>query len=438
MRLALHYRFEPGAADDGVTLDVPLHLLNALDPSRLTWLVPGLMEEKSAELIRSLPKSLRRNYVPAPDFARAFAQAHPQAEADALSGSLARFLSRSTGAPVQALDFDEAALEPHLRMAFRLADREGRVLSVSRDLSALKAEFGSASERAFAQSAGERLARSGLIAFPDVAVPRQVSGAAGVPAYPALVDQGDSVALAVFADPGQAGREHEAGVRKLAGLALADKVKQARKQLPVSPKLGLLYAAIESSERLRADIVDAALNALLAEGLEEIRDRASFDARIAQTGRELFEQAMQRLQLAESILGAYAAIKPRLESKLLGWARGNLDDINEHLRSLVHAGFLRETPAAFLAEFPRYLKALALRVERAIADPLKDQARMLELQPYAAALGRAQAAGSVLSPAWQAFQWDLEELRVQTYAQELGTRRTVSHKRLARQLDSLS
>ncbi len=104
---------------------------------------------------------------------------------------------------------------------------------------------------------------------------------------------------------------------------------------------------------------------------------------------------------------------------------------------MVHAGFLRETPAAFLAEFPRYLKALDLRAERAIADPIKDQARLLELQPYADALARAQEKNSLLTPAWLAFQQDLEELRVQTFAQELGTRRPVSHKRLARQLQHL-
>jgi ATP-dependent helicase HrpA len=438
VRLALHYRFEPGAIDDGLTLDVPLHLLKALDPVRLSWLVPGLIEEKAAALIRSLPKSLRRNYVPAPDFARAFFQAHPVPEADVIQGALARFLTRSTGAPVQTIDFDDSELDPHLRMNFRLGERDGKVLTVSRDLPHLMEKFGVAAERAFAASAGERLAQRGLTHFPDAPIPLQVSAAAGVPAYPALVDQDDSVALEVFADPQQAQSEHARGVRRLAKFALAEKIKQARKQLPVSPKLGLLYAAIESSERLRADIVDAALNALLAEGLAEIRDKAAFDALIAKITRQLFEQAMQRLQLAETILAAYAEIKPKLESKLLGWARGNLDDITEHLHSLVHAGFLRDTPAAFLAEFPRYLKAISLRAERALADPLKDQVRMLELKPYAEALRRTQARAPALPPPWLEFQRDLEELRVQTFAQELGTRRSVSNKRLARQLEQLA
>ncbi|MEO8161805.1 MAG: DUF3418 domain-containing protein, partial [Arenimonas sp.] len=438
VRLALHYRFEPAAQDDGVTLDVPLHLLMALDPVRLGWLVPGLVEEKATELIRGLPKALRRNYVPAPDFARAFREAHPQPEADALEGALARFLSRSTGAPVQALDFEPQALAPHLRMNLRLGDRKGKPLAMSRDLAELQARFGADAEKAFADSAGERLAKSGLTAFPEAPVPMQVAGAAGVPAYPALVDEGETVAIAVFAEPMQARAEHQRGVRALARLALADKVRQARRQLPVSPKLGLLYAAIESSERLRADIVEAAFKALLADGLAEIRHRAAFEGLMLAAGGQLFAEAMRRLQLAEAILAGYAEVRAKLDSKLLGWASGNLDDIRGHLSALVQPGFLRETPAELLAQFPRYLKALSLRAERAIADPQKDQARMLEIRPYSEALHAARAKPPPLSPGWQAFRHDLEELRVQTFAQELGTRRPVSPKRLARQLEQLA
>ena len=434
VRLAMHYRFEPGAEDDGVTLDVPLHLLKALDPARLGWLVPGLIEEKAAALIRALPKSLRRNYVPAPDFARAFVQAYPQPDADAFTGTLARFLTRATGAPVAGTDFDETAIEPHLRMNLRLADRNGKILALSRDLSELKRTYGDRAEREFAERAGERIARDGLRTFPEEPIPAEVAAAAAVTAYPALVDEGDSVALRVFADVEQARREHRAGVRRLLEIALADKVKQARKQLPVSPKLGLLYAAIETAERLRADIVDAALNALLGQDLD-IRDRASFESRLAAAGAELFPEAMRRLQLAETILAAYAEIKPRLESPLLGWASANLDDLRARLEELVHRGFLRTTPGHALAELPRYLKALKLRAERALADPVKDQARMLELQPFTDALRRAPTdqPGGV---DWQSFRWDLEELRVQTFAQELGTRRPVSAKKLARLLSS--
>ncbi|GAB2670499.1 ATP-dependent RNA helicase HrpA [Arenimonas aestuarii] len=446
-RLALHYRFEPGHAEDGVTLDVPLHLLMALDATRLGWLVPGLVEEKATALIRGLPKALRRNYVPAPDFARAFAQAFPEPEADSLAGTLARFLGKATGAPVAALDFDESALDPHLRMNLRLAERDGTMLALSRDLDALKSRFGDRAEQAFAERAGEDLAQEGLVRFPDAPVPVQVPGAAGVPAFPALVDQGGTVSLSVFADRDEAAREHAAGVRRLLRLGLADKLRQARKQLPVSPKLALLYATIEgfqqapgqgpAHEHLRSDLADAALLAVTDGDLGAVRDPSAFSAQLLEAGKRLFPEAMARLQLAEQILGLVADIKPRLESPLLGWAKGNLDDLKAQLAGLVPPGFLRETPAEALSEYPRYLKALSLRAERALRDPVRDQARMLELKPFADALERARATGEAALPAWQSLRWDLEELRVSLFAQELGTRRQVSAKKLARTLQGL-
>ena len=447
-RLALHYRFEPGHAEDGVSLDVPLHLLKALDGPRVGWLVPGLVEEKTTALIRGLPKALRRNYVPAPDFARAFAEAYPKAEADSLPGTLARFLSKATGAAVTALDFDEAALDAHLRINLRLAERDGKVLATSRDLDELRRRFGEQAERAFAERAGEDLARDGLLKFPESPIPAQVAGAAGVPAYPALVDQRESVALSVFADVVEAAREHDAGVRRLATFALAEKLRQARKQLPVLPKLALLYAAIEgfaqapgappAHEHLRTDLAQAALNAVLAAPFNDVRSAAVFQQRVDEAGRRLFAEAMVRLQLAEAILGLVADIKPRLESKLLGWASGNLDDLKAQLAGLVPPGFLRDTPADSLAEYPRYLKALSLRADRALRDPVRDQARMLELKTFTDALAKKRQGGRALDPAWQSLRWDLEELRVSMFAQELGTRRQVSTKRLARQLEALT
>ena len=441
-RLPLHYRFEPGAADDGVTLEVPLHLLNALDPARLSWLAPGFVADKASALIRSLPKAMRRNYVPAPDFGRAFFEAFPKPTADDIRGELARFLSKATGVPVTALDFEEAALEPHLRMNLRLREDprgggEGRVLAESRDLDALRARFGAKAGQAFAARAGRAMAASGLRDFPPQAIPHEVPGEAGVPAYPALRDEGDTVALQVFADRAEAEAAHPRGVRRLLEIVLADKVKQARKQLPVSPKTGLLYAAIESQERLRGDIVDAAMNAVLADGLEAIRDRAAFERRRDEAGKRLFGEAMERLKLAEAILSAVADLKPQLEAPLMGWARGNLDDLRAQLAALVHPGFLRETPADALAQLPRYVKAMRLRAERAVRDPARDQARMLEIKPFADALAQAVEDGVAGSADWQALRWDLEELRVSMFAQELGARAGVSPKKLAQRLQAL-
>ena len=460
MRLPLHYRFEPGAADDGVTLEVPLALLNALDPARLSWLAPGFVADKAAGLIRTLPKAQRRNYVPAPDFGRAFFEAFARPSADSLAGELARFLSRATGAAVSALDFDEAALEPHLRMNLRLREDvagaksrgDSRILAESRDLEDLRAQFGERAGQAFAARAGRALAASHaqeLRAFPHAPIPEQVPGEAGVPGWLALEDAGDHAVLRVFADRDQARAAHPRGVERLLRIALADKARQARRQLPVSPQLGLLYAAIEKfgsgpearakeKEQLRTDLVEAALNAVLADGLDGIRDADAFGRRAEAAGRQLFAESMARLQLAEQILAAVAELKPRLEAKLMGWAGANLDDLRAQLDGLVHPGFLRHTPAQALAQFPRWLRGMVLRAERALRDPARDQARMLELKPFADALAAAQQRGDDASPQWQALRWDLEELRVSLFAQELGSRGGVSPKKLAQRLAALT
>ncbi|MGI8560809.1 MAG: DUF3418 domain-containing protein, partial [Luteimonas sp.] len=181
-RLAVRYRFEPGAPDDGMTVAVPLHLLKALDPARLSWLAPGFVQDKAAAMIRSLPKALRRNFVPAPDFARAFATAHGADEADAFAGALARFLKRMTGVDVAATDFDEEALEPHLRANLRLLDPDGSsVLAESRALADLREAFGARAAEAFARHAAAGLARAGMTAFPETPIAASVPGAGGVP-----------------------------------------------------------------------------------------------------------------------------------------------------------------------------------------------------------------------------------------------------------------
>jgi ATP-dependent helicase HrpA len=332
----------------------------------------------------------------------------------------------------------------------------GHVLAESRDLDELRKRFGERAAAAFAARAAEGLAQQGLHAFPDTPIPVSVPGAGGVPAYPALHDDGDSVSLRVHAEREVARREHPRGVRRLLAMALADKLKQARKQLPVTPKTGLLYASIESAaprrgddglplkegDRLRADLLDGAFASLTNEGLEEggldeIRDPAAFAARRDAVVKQLFPEAMERLRQAESILAAVAEARSKLESPLMGWASGNLDDMRAHLASLTPPGFLRHIPGEVLREYPRYLKALALRGERALRDPVRDQARMLELKPFADALAQAVAGGSADTPQWQALRWDLEELRVSLFAQELGARGGVSPKKLAQRLESL-
>ncbi len=473
VRLAVQYRFDPGAADDGMTVAVPLHLLNALDPSRLSWLAPGFILDKATALIKSLPKTLRRNFVPAPDFARAFAEAYPQPDADSIESTLARFLKKLGGIELSTVDFDPTSIEAHLRANLRLMDAQGRhVLAESRDLDDLRARFGKRAADAFSARAAEGLAQAGLREFPAIAIPSSVSGAGGVLAYPALHDDGDSVSLAVHADRSDAQRHHPLGVRRLLRIDLAEKLKHARKQLPVQAKTSLLYAAIEAraprelsakaiatlasssmaqrssqsrpamaskdSDRLREDLIEGAFFALAADGLDAIRDATVFMQRRDAIAKTFFAEAMERLKQAETILARVAEVRAALESNLMGWAKANLDDMHAQLAVLASPGFLRDTPAEALREYPRYLKALSLRAERALRDPTRDQARMLELKPFADALDDARDRGIDHAPGWQALRWELEEFRVSLFAQELGAKSGISAKKLAARLAHLT
>ncbi|HRA36848.1 MAG TPA: ATP-dependent RNA helicase HrpA [Pseudomonadota bacterium] len=432
-RLALRYRFEPGHAEDGVAIDLPLAFLNALPDARLGWLVPGLLQEKVAEWIRALPKGLRRNFVPAPDFARAFAEAVPPDER-ALGVALSAWLEKATGVAVAPEAWDEAALPPHLRFHVRLLDEQGAVLESGRDLAALRAQHGLRARQAFARETAASISRSGLTQWDFEALPAVVSTDAGLTAYPALVAEDGSVAIRVYEREDEAALAHAQGVTALLRRVLADKLRAARKQLPLAPKAAIAYTAVDSPERLREDLVESAFEALLRERAATVRVRAAFDALAAELGRQLFPEAVRRLAVAEEILVLYGGLAPKLAPPLMGYAGANFDDLRAQLARLVQPGFARAWPLERLAQFPRYLKAMALRVERLQQDARRDQARMLQAQEFERALDAAPAAPAA---ARERLRWAIEEFRVQLFAQELGTREPVSEKRLRKLVDEL-
>ncbi len=434
-RLRLSYRFVPGDAADGVTMQVPLALVNTVPAARCEWLVPGLLAEKVAEAIRGLPKALRRNFVPAPDFARAFAEAEAPRD-EALFAALAGYLRRVTGVEVTAADFAEAALPPHLSMNFRIYDEKGATLVESRDLAAIQAQWTGAARVAFSQRADVELTREDVEAFDFEDIPGSIVSSGGLTAFPALVDLGESVALRVFERHDEAQSEHRRGVERLLRNALADRIKQARRQLPLNNALMLKWAAIGTAEALRTDLVEAALLELLATQDPDIRTRAAFERARETIARGLFPAAVERLTQAEAIIAAYAELQPLLQPPLMGFAKANYDDLREQLGELLFPGFLREVEKPRLAQFPRYLKAMRLRAERLRQDPARDQSRMLALQGYWRDYLklRAERGGDA---GLGELRWAIEELRVSTFAQELRTAEPVSPKRVAKLIEGL-
>ncbi|MET0230461.1 MAG: ATP-dependent RNA helicase HrpA [Rhodanobacteraceae bacterium] len=434
-KLRLTYRFVPGDAADGVTLHVPLALVNAVPAPRCDWLVPGLLAEKIAELIRALPKALRRNFVPAPDFARAFAEAEAPRD-EPLASALAAYLARVTGVAVSASDFASIELPAHLSMNFRIFDEAGRTLAESRDLASIQAQWTGAARVAFSRRADVELTREDVDAFDFEEIPDRVISPGGLTAFPALVDLGETTALRVFERRDEALAAHRGGVERLLRQTLADAIKRAQRQLPLRNALMLKWAPLGSAESLRVDLVEGALRDLLAARDLDIRQRSAFEHAREDISRALFGGAMERLAIVEDIILGYAELKPLLDPPLMGFARANYDDLGDQLAELLPPGFARDTSKPRLAHFPRYLRAMKVRAERLRQDPARDQARMLGVQLYWREYLKLRATRSD-DPALAELRWLVEELRVSTFAQELRTPETVSPKRLAKLVETL-
>jgi ATP-dependent helicase HrpA len=439
-RYRLEYRFVPGDEADGVTLHLPLAMLNALPAARCEWLVPGLLAEKVAELIRGLPKALRRNFVPAPDFARAFVEAESPRD-EPLAKALAAFLKRTTGVDIAAAEFSAVELPPHFRMRYRLHDgdissKPGKTLASSRDLAALRGQWEGQAREAFSRKTDIELTREDVASWDFEEIPAQVRSDGGLTAFPALVDLGDTVALRVFERSDEARVAHRQGVVRLLRNALAGDAKQARRRLPIGPALALKYAPLGSVDGLREDLLEGGFGDLLEQHDPDARTAGAFETLRTRFSRELFGAGVERLKLAEPIIDAQADLKPWLQPPLLGFARASYDDLREQFDALLTPGFLRELLSARLAHYPRYLKAMRLRGERLRQDPAKDQQRMLQVLPYWRAYLQHRAAGADAADLAE-LRWLIEEWRVSLFAQELKTAEPVSAKRLAKALAEL-
>ncbi|HET6546364.1 MAG TPA: ATP-dependent RNA helicase HrpA, partial [Rhodanobacteraceae bacterium] len=362
-RLALEYRFMPGDPADGVTLVLPLALLNAVSAARCEWLVPGLVPQRVVELIRGLPRALRRNFVPAPDFARAFVEAEAPRDAP-LADVLAGYLRRVTGVAVAADDFEAAALPGHLRMRFRVIDDDAQTLADGRDLTLIRNDWSAAARRAFSRRTEVELTRDEFSVFDVDEIPECVRSSGGMAAYPALVDLGESVALRVFEHAGEAGIEHRRGIERLLRRALADRFKQARRQLPLAGDVALKWIPLGNVETLRGDLIEGALRDVLATRDLDVRRRVDFEQLKTGLAGALFPSAIVRLRQVEVVITEYAELHPWLKPPLPGFAGAGYDDLREQLADLLVPGFARELELSRLAHYPRYLRAMRLRAVR--------------------------------------------------------------------------
>ena len=437
LRLPLSYRFEPGQPDDGVTASIPIAALNAVPDWLGDWLVPGLLEERVTALLRSLPKGLRRQFVPAPDFARA-ALARIEHRQGPLLPVLSEALRAMSGTDIPPDAWRPETLEPHLVMRFCILDPEGGEQASGRDLPALKRQLGDSAEAHFDASRPDEITRHGITEWDFGTLPESVEfehHGAQLRAFPVLVDRGDSVSLELEPDPAQAGRIQRAGLRRLFLLASRKVARDLRRQLPEIERACLNYSTLGSCEALRDQILEAAAERVfLAEPWP--RDAEAFAERHAAQLPALSPTVMELSRLAADILRRWHDLRTRLQGDLpLSWIEA-ARDVREQLDALVPADFLLRTPPDVLPELPRYLEAIEKRLERLSQAPDKDRARRVAVEPLwhkaRELLQRAPDDPEVL-----AFRYRIEEFRVSQFAQELGTREKVSPQRLEREYATL-
>ena len=442
LTFSISYHFEPGAIDDGLTIDVPVATINRVDAEDFSWLVPGLRHELVTSLIRSLPKNLRVSFVPAPNTARDFLAAAPPGEEPLLT-ALERYLRSTTGVvvPREAWDWDK--VPAHLRPTFRVVGDDGAEAAKGKDLDALKEPLRPSFAQAMAEVAGEagRTStgqRSWTFGELEETLTHKRAGHEVV-AHPALVDEGDSVGLGIFGSAAEAGARHRAGVIRLALLAVADADGKARMPgLENAEKLALagspyptvadLVADVEAG--LVADLVDAGPPVRTAAGFADLVARARVDRepRLAASLREV-------ISVLEAWRSADRALSGRAEMALLP----ALTDLRGQLARLVHDGFVGEAGATRLRDVRRYLQAIAVRRERLADQVARDRQLMdqiAELQD--AYLHRVDALppGCPPTAALRRVRWLIEEYRVSLWAQQLGTAVPVSDQRIRKALDA--
>jgi ATP-dependent helicase HrpA len=432
-QLQLHYHFAPGEPDDGVTVDIPLPLLPTLTPGRFEWLVPGLLEEKITQLIKSLPKSARRHFVPAPDFARACVQAL-EPSTTPLADALAHQLLRMTGVTVARSEWRPEILPPHLHMNFRVLDQRGKTVASGRDLVALQHELTAQAQKSFAAAPAWPIERDGLTDFDIDSLPDTLStdvNGVSVTGFPALLDKRDSVAVKVLPTAAEAARAHRCGLNRLFQLRLHQQVKYLQKNLPRITESCLRYASLGSCDALKADVVTLIIDQVFIDGRETIRSRATFEARLEGHKGELVEAGNRWGAAVYDILEAHAAVQKALKEPLPPSALFAVQDIQGQLERLVYPGFVAKTPAEWLPHLPRYLKAILKRLEKLPLDPARDRKLLGDIAPHWQRILANEAriaAGD--TPALVRYRWLAEELRVSLYAQELRTIAPISTKRL--------
>ncbi|MGV3626445.1 MAG: ATP-dependent RNA helicase HrpA [Betaproteobacteria bacterium] len=429
----LKYRFDPGHALDGITATVPLALLNKLDAAAFDWLVPGMIRDKVAFAFKALPKNWRRSLTPPSEHVTRFLQTEGTAQG-LFSDAVVRYASRAAGTPLAREEAAGIDYPPHLRCNYRVIDESGRELAQGRDLVALKAQLGEAAQLTFSTTA-TGIERKDIRSWDFGDLPQTLTftrAGRKVTGYPALADEGESVAIQLFDVEQTAQASMRAGVVRLMRFTLKEQMRQLEKNLRGFEQAALQLRSVANVDELRADLVSA------------ICDRAFISEDELPRGLKAFEDQVKRARTRLPAVNEAAcrifvtiATEHHLLSLVLGAAKGTVaraaNDIRAQLQRLVYRGFFSATPWSQLTHLPRYLQAMRMRLAKFPANAERDAKHAASIAQlwgrYEMRLDQQQKAGMV-DPRLLEFRWHIEELRVSLYAQELKTPSPVSYKRL--------
>ncbi|MEJ7630174.1 MAG: ATP-dependent RNA helicase HrpA [Nocardioidaceae bacterium] len=436
--LPLDYAFEPGTRDDGVTVDIPVAALDTVEADDFTWPVPGMRLDLVVALLRSLPKRLRVGFVPAPNVARAFLAATTPGE-EPLLDAFERYLLRTTGhvVPRDAWDLDK--VPDHLRLSFRVRDGDGAVLGVGKDLEDLRRSFVSSNERSVA-SAAKSLERTAMTTWELKDVPRefaQVRAGHRVVGYPALVDEGSSVGLKVFATASVQATAMRAGVRRLGCLAVASPAADVVAELDNQATLSLGLNPHGSTAALLADCWACAVDSLIDDAGGPPWNRRGFQDLVALLEAGGRERTREVIDVTRSALVAAHQVGRRLSGRAELALLPALTDLADERARMVYPGFVTDAGLVALRHYPRYCAAMEARLDRLAGDVRRDAVLMATVAgPQAAYLNRLAALppGEPPDETLRSVRWMLEELRVSLWAQHLTTAQPVSVQRIERAL----
>ncbi|PNH87155.1 ATP-dependent RNA helicase HrpA [Vibrio diazotrophicus] len=443
LKLKLSYQFEPGEDSDGVTVHIPLPILNQVEPQGFEWQIPGLRHELIVSLIKSLPKTLRKNFVPAPNYADAFL-ARVNAMELPLLDALEKELRRMTGVTVSRDDWNLSQVADHLKVTFRAVDHRNRKLKENKDLYELKESLKEKVQETLSQVADDDIEQSGLHTWSFGELPKvyqQKRGGFDVKAYPALVDKKDSVEIKLFETEQEQISAMREGQRRLVLLNVPSPIKYLHTNLPNKSKLGLYFNPFGKVMDLIDDCIACGIDKLLEERGGLAWTPEEFESLKEYVRAELGDTVVDIAKQVEAILTMAFNINKRLKGKVDFTMAFALSDVKAQIEGLIFKGFATECGWKRLPDILRYMKAIERRLEKLPIDPNKDRLHMLKVESirndYKELLNKVPK-GMALPENIKEVRWMIEELRVSFFAQQLGTPYPVSDKRVKNAIDACS